>query len=218
MNLFDIIGPVMVGPSSSHTAGVVRIGNFVHRIFGVPDSVTIRFHGSFARTWRGHGSDKAIIAGILGFPPDDERIRESLDLGRRSGLEFRFETVELPDAHPNTIVVEAKAAGRSTVVYGESVGGGNIIIRRIDDIELEFDGHYDTLIVSHTDHPGVIAFVAGVIARAEINIAHMTVYRSKRGGTAIMVIEADGVLDHGLKELLEEFEYIDRATVIAKLI
>jgi L-serine dehydratase len=190
----------------------------VHSLFsGMPERVVVKFCGSFAHTWHGHGSDKAIIAGILGFMPDDERIRESLAYGKQAGLDFRFEAVDLPFAHPNTIIVTAEAAGITEEVCGESVGGGNIIIRRINDIELKFDGCYDTLLINHIDKNGIIAYVAGVIEHEEINISQMMVYRSRKSSDAIMVIEIDGTLDKRLESVFESSKQINRARVISKL-
>lgn len=219
MNLFDIVGPVMVGPSSSHTAGVVRIGNVVNKIMnGVPDRVRIKFHGSFAKTYHGHGSDKAIIAGIMGFAPDDERIRMSLELAVEAGMEFSFDTVALANAHPNTVIVEAESAELgSVIIRGESVGGGNMVIRKLNDIAVEFDGHYDTLIVNHIDTPGVVAFVTSVLSSSEINIAKMSMYRSEKGGDAILLIEADGTIPCDISRALHVLKHITKSTVISKL-
>ncbi len=219
MNLFDIIGPVMVGPSSSHTAGVVRIGNVVHSILGgVPDKVVVKFHGSFAKTYEGHGSNKAIIAGVMGYKPDDERIRTSLPIAKELGLEFSFETINIPNAHPNTVLIEAESLALGTLsIQGESIGGGCMVIRKINDISVEFDGQYDTLIVSHTDKRGVIAFVCNVLSHEEINIARMLVYRSEKGGDAIMLIEADGSLDKNIVLSLSHSKNIKKATVVSKL-
>ncbi len=216
MNIFDIIGPVMVGPSSSHTAGLVRIGNIVNKILGtVPVKIDIKFHGSFAKTYKGHGSDKAIIAGLLGFKPDDERIKDIFAIADERCISYSFTTVELQNAHPNTVVIAAATEdGTEINVTAESIGGGNIIIRKIDDIEAEFDGQYDTLVIRHNDEPGVIAQVTSILAAAQVNIATMEVYRSSRGGDAIMIIGADGQLNKNLCKAMELLPHIKRSTII----
>lgn len=219
MNAFDIIGPVMVGPSSSHTAGVVRIGGIVRKMLAcAPKKAVVKFHGSFSTTYKGHGSDKAIAGGLLGYGTDDERIRDSLALAEKQGLRLRFETVSLANAHPNTVIVEAESEnGRAVSVVAESVGGGNIMIRRMNGVEVAFDGQYDTLIIGHEDAPGAVAIVAGALSGRGINIAKMKVYRDRKGGDAIMIIEADGKLDENLSEALEKLQHIRAATVIAGL-
>ncbi|MEW6725612.1 MAG: L-serine ammonia-lyase, iron-sulfur-dependent subunit beta [Bacillota bacterium] len=193
MNVFDIVGPVMVGPSSSHTAGAVRIGRMARRLLGEePAEVYIQFHGSFARTYRGHGTDRAVIAGLLGFEPDDTRIRESLLLAEQRGWKVTVETAALRDAHPNTAVIRLLGrSGRAVTVTGSSMGGGNILIRQIDDLKVEISGEYHTLVVPHRDTPGVVAAVTGVLAAKRVNIARMNVYRRCRGCEALMVIELD---------------------------
>ena len=209
MDIFDIIGPVMVGPSSSHTAGVVRIGNVVNRVLGgVPERAEVWFHGSFAATWRGHGSDKAIAAGMLGFGTDDIRIRDSLSIAREQGFDMAFRTIVLENAHPNTILIEASRRERTVRVRGISVGGGNIQITELDGIGVDFDGKHNTMIVRHRDSPGAVAQVSGALAEDGINIAGMKVHRARRGGDAIMVIETDEALDGGLCAHLAQVEGI----------
>lgn len=191
--LFDIAGPIMIGPSSSHTAGAVRLGAMARVILGEPPvRAQIKLHGSFAQTYRGHGTDKALVAGLLGFAPDDERIKTALDLAAGHGLEFTFSTVELPDVHPNTAVLELTgASGRCRQVVGASTGGGNILITRIDGYPVKVTGQYHTLITIHDDKPGVIAIVTQKLAQEGVNIAFMQVSRNERGAEALMVIEAD---------------------------
>ena len=205
MNIFDIIGPVMIGPSSSHTAGVVRIGNIVHRMLGGdPSRIAVHFYGSFAKTYAGHGSDKAIIGGLLGFTTEDERIRGSLQIARERGIPFAFETTAQSPGHPNSLTVTATSENGVTVrVLGESIGGGSIVIRKINDIDVAFDGQYDTLIIRHIDSPGVIAATAGAISAAHMNIAQMRVFRAAKGGEAIMIIETDGVLPPGIADAIQ---------------
>ncbi|SHK42521.1 L-serine dehydratase [Selenomonas ruminantium] len=191
--VFDIVGPVMIGPSSSHTAGAVRLGLMARKILGeVPAKAEINLHGSFARTYRGHGTDKALIAGILGFNPEDERIRDALAIAGEKGLDFCFQTVNLEEAHPNTAVIFLTGqSGRSVRVLGASVGGGNIIISNIDGYQVELTGQYPALITIHRDCPGVITEVTRILAHAAVNVAFMRVSRQNRGETAMMIMELD---------------------------
>lgn len=204
MNVFEIIGPVMVGPSSSHTAGAVRIGKIAREILGCqPERAEIVMHGSFAQTYKGHGTDKAVIAGLLGMSPDDERIRNSMQLASQSGLQYTITTGVIRDAHPNTVLIKATGInGRRISVVGSSIGGGNILIKRINEMEVEFSAEYETLIIAHHDAPGTIAAIARLIADNNINIASMKVYRSCRGGRAIMIIETDQEVDDGLEQAI----------------
>jgi L-serine dehydratase len=219
MDIFDILGPIMVGPSSSHTAGAARIGKITRMILNSPPvEADIYFHGSFASTYQGHGSDKAVVGGLLGYDPDDIRIRDSLAYAKEMGLEFRFNTIELTDAHPNTILIEARSAdGRSVRVQGASVGGGNIEIQMIDNTKVSFNGDYDTLIIHHEDQPGVIALVSSVFGTQQINIAGMKVFRDQRGGHAIMVIETDGNVPPRLVTAIEGLPRIHKVILISKL-
>ena len=191
--VFDIVGPVMIGPSSSHTAGAVRLGLMARKILGEPAvRAEINLHGSFARTYRGHGTDKALIAGILGFAPDDERIRDALSLADKQGLAYSFQPVNLEEAHPNTAVIYLVGiTGRVARVRGASVGGGNIMITNIDGYAVELTGQYPALITIHHDCPGVITKVTQILAHAAVNIAFMRVSRQNRGETAMMIMELD---------------------------
>jgi L-serine dehydratase len=216
MNVFDIIGPVMVGPSSSHTAGAVRIGRIARRLLREqPKEAVIILHGSFARTYKGHGTDRAVIAGLLGMLPDDERIRDSLRLADESGMKYSFEVAVLKDAHPNTVLINAVGQNGETVsVQGSSVGGGNIVISRINGMAVEFTGEYNTLLISHMDTPGVVATVTNLLAGNDINIANMKVFRSYRGGEAIMIIETDQEVKREFVTLIECLRGIKKATLI----
>ena len=192
--IFDIIGPVMIGPSSSHTAGAVRLGLAGRAIIGgQPVRAEIGLHGSFAQTYRGHGTDLALVAGLLGMAPDDPRIPQALALAPECGLTVRFETVDLgADAHPNTVRMRLTAAGGGeTTVIGSSIGGGRIIVTRIDQFEVDYSGEYHALILSYQDRPGVIAKVTSLLATDEVNIATMRVSREARGSLALMIIEVD---------------------------
>lgn len=204
MNIFDIIGPVMIGPSSSHTAGAARIGRITRKLLSEePCDILVRFYGSFAGTYKGHGTAKAIIAGLMDMPPDDARIRESLVIAGRRNISYRFESAELKDVHPNTVFIEAAGSSGKTVrVLGSSVGGGNIVIKQINDMEVEFTCQFNTLVIANTDVPGTIAAVSGLLAENNVNIAQMKVFRTQRGGEAIMIIEADQRIDAALSGLI----------------
>lgn len=216
MNVFEIIGPVMVGPSSSHTAGAVKIGRVVRELLGEePVEVDVKLHGSFAKTYKGHGTDKAIIAGLMGMTPDDERIRKSMALAQSSGMVYRFETAEIKDAHPNTASITAIGkSGKKVTVQGASVGGGNILVEKINGLNVEFTGQYNTLVIKHRDTPGAIAAVTNLLAYNDINIANMKVYRSFRGGDAFMVIETDQQVGSELIVLIGKLPKVISATLI----
>lgn len=196
-SLFDVIGPVMIGPSSSHTAGAVRLGALAAAVFGeTPARARVALHGSFASTGTGHGTDLALTAGLLGYSPDDERIRSSDRIARDAGLDVVFSAEDLGEVHPNTARIEMEAAdGRTTVVQGSSIGGADVVLTRIDDFDVSISGDLPVLIVDHVDQPGVIASVSAVLARHGVNIATMEVSRQQKGARALMVIETDQPVD-----------------------
>ena len=193
MDIFDLIGPIMVGPSSSHTAGAVRIGYVARKIFREESvKAEITLHGSFAATGRGHGTDRALVAGLLGMHPDDSRIPDSFEIAQQRGLDFKFENRELRSAHPNTAKIKLSAAdGRELEIVAASVGGGRIEVRELAGMPMRFTADKPTLIISNNDKPGSIAKVSEVLSKEHINIATFNVNRSSRGGRAIMVIECD---------------------------
>ena len=194
MDIFEIIGPIMVGPSSSHTAGAVRIGLVARKLLARPPiRAELLLHGSFAATGRGHGTDRALVAGLLGFEPDDTRIPDSFAYAKKAGLDFHFDTVQLRDAHPNSVLLRlwAEPDGKPMEVVGASIGGGRIEIREFNGIKLRFSAEAPTLIVKNRDNPGSVADVSYLISRRSINIATFQVNRSSRGGEAVMVIECD---------------------------
>lgn len=204
MNVFDIIGPVMIGPSSSHTAGAVRLGQVAWEILGEQAvQAEIQLSGSFAQTYRGHGTDKALIAGIMGLHSDDERIRHSLRLARERGLQFSFREEDIPGAHPNTARISLRGIhGASAVVQGASVGGGNILVSEINGMEVSFTGQYNTLLVLHYDKPGTIAAVTNFMAESNVNIGNFQLSRPRKGGEAVMTIEVDGDVSDALIQSL----------------
>ncbi len=191
-SIFDIIGPDMIGPSSSHTAGAAKIGYMALKIFGMPiHKVLFELHGSFAQTYQGHGTDKALLAGILGIHHNDERLSEAFE--RAEGLvEYQFEKADLGEVHPNTVrITMTSQDGISTVVQGSSIGGGHAMITEINEVQVEIDGTYDTIITVHKDQPGMVATLSKIFAEERINIAYMKLYRETRGMNAIMVLEVD---------------------------
>lgn len=193
MNLFDIMGPTMVGPSSSHTAGAVRIGFITRKLLGEPVAeAEMLLHGSFAATGKGHGTDRALVAGLLGMKPDDERIPQSFEIAEKEGISFRTGTVVLRNVHPNTVLLRVKGrSGRKLEVIASSLGGGRIKICRLDGIETNFSGDCPTLVVHNLDQPGHVAEVTALLYRYKVNIAAMQLYRDVRGGYAVMVLECD---------------------------
>lgn len=199
MDVFDIIGPIMIGPSSSHTAGAVRIGNAAASLLcEEPEEIEVLFSGSFARTYKGHGTDKATVAGILGMKADDIRIPDSLSIAKSRNISVVFKTGEIENSHPNTMRIVLKGVTSKTVnICASSIGGGNIVITEIDGMKIEFTGKYTTLIVVHMDIPGVIATVTNVIALSGVNIANMRDNRLYPNGDAKMLIETDENVPNG---------------------
>ena len=195
-SIFDILGPVMVGPSSSHTAGAARIGMVARQLFGrQPEKAVVYLHGSFAATGKGHGTDRALIAGFLGMKPDDMRIPDSFEIAAEEGMTFTIAPKEIREAHPNTAQVIMEAEGAAPMkIQAYSVGGGRIRVCEIDGIDVNFSGESNTLIIRNIDEPGRIKEVAVALSNAAINIATMQVFRDKRGGHAIMVVETDQIV------------------------
>lgn len=191
MNVFDILGPVMIGPSSSHTAGAARIGMITRALLGKPPvKAQILLHGSFAKTYKGHGTDKAIIAGILGMKTDDERIRFSPEVAAQEGLTVEIITGELEGAHPNTAEITlTDRDDRQVSLRGSSIGGGNIEITRVNGMEVSLTGQHTTLIVLHRDAPGTIAAVTEIMAEHSVNICNFRLSRKTKGGQAVMTME-----------------------------
>ena len=219
MAIFDIIGPVMVGPSSSHTAGAVRIGYVSGKLLGEPvKKAVINLYGSFLATGKGHGTQKAIVAGLLGMKTDDMRIPQSFEIAKAKGIEFEFGEAVLKDAHPNTVqLCLIGQSGRQLEVVGESIGGARINIAKIDGIETNFSGDYPTLVVHNRDQPGHIAEVTSMLAHKSVNIATMQLYRSARGGEAVMVVECDQEIPKEGIDWLKRVEGIKKVTYLSAL-
>lgn len=218
MTLFDILGPVMVGPSSSHTAGAVRIGAMGRRLLGErPVRAVIGLHGSFAATGLGHGTDRAIIAGLLGMRSDDGRIPNSFAAAEEAGLDFSFRAVTLRGAHPNTAQLELTGeTGRTLSMQASSPGGGRILVNRIDGIEVNFTGEYNTLIVHNLDQPGHVGKVTTLLAGEAVNIAFMSLYRNRRGGYAVMVVETDQQVPQCALDYLAKVKGVLKVTYFEK--
>lgn len=217
ISVFDVLGPIMIGPSSSHTAGACTIARLAQEMMKGPiEKVEFTLYGSFARTGRGHGTDRALVGGIMGFDPEDERIRDSFELARERGLDFsfRFEPGDT-DMHPNTVDILMKNAdGDLMCVRGESVGGGKVRIRKINGIEVNLTDQLSAVIVSHQDKPGMISRIAGELSRRGINIAFMRVFREAQGARAYTIIETDGFLPEGLEEeLFRDDRMLDVMTI-----
>ncbi len=218
-NIFDILGPVMVGPSSSHTAGAVRIGLVGRQLFGQqPDKAVVYLHGSFAATGKGHGTDRALIAGLLGMRPDDLRIPDSFEIAKERGMDFVIEPRELRDAHPNTARITMEADnGKKLEIQAYSIGGGRIRVSMLDGMDVNFSGETHTLIVRNQDQPGCITDVSTVLNLCGINIATMQVFRARRGGSAVMVVETDQVVPESAIEMLERRQGILKVTFLAAI-
>ena len=193
VSLLDIIGPVMVGPSSSHTAGACRIGLLARCLAGgTPERGVLQLHGSFARTGEGHGTDKALVGGLLGFKPDDERLRTALQIAEKEGLDYKFEKTTIADAaHPNTVRITVERGEVTSTMLGSSLGAGRILVQEIDGYPVEVTGNFHTIVLVAEDRKGSIARITGILAEHDINIATLRLTRKERGGDAFMVIECD---------------------------
>lgn len=205
VSAFDVIGPSMIGPSSSHTAGAVRIGLLARSLLGAaPTTARIELHGSFAATGKGHATDRALVAGLLEFATDDERLKESLELAEKAGLAVSFEETDLgEDVHPNTARVTLETAyGAKCVVAGSSIGGGMIVIGKVDGYATSFSGESETLVLWHRDNSGYLAKVTTLLACVEANIGTIRTSRRGRGAEALTVLEVDAPLPEDLLRLL----------------
>jgi L-serine dehydratase len=218
--ILGIFGPIMIGPSSSHTAGVARIAFLARKIFPYPlDRARLTFYGSLARTYRGHGSDKAAVAGLLGILPDDERLGYSLELARKEGLDFEI-VAELdgPERyHPNTLVVELWSQDRYARIRGASIGGGEIRLQSVNGFEADLDGSLEALLVLHRDEIGVIAIVSHILAANRFNIASVASHRKDKGDEALMVVEVDGVVPSSIVAQIRELPAVREVVYIPSI-
>ncbi len=217
-SVFDIIGPVMIGPSSSHTAGAARIGRVARNLYErMPKKVIVSFYGSFAETYKGHGTDVAIVGGLLDFDTFDERIRTSLQLAKNAGMEVIFHTEHaIPPDHPNTVRLVLSDEKSEMELVGISIGGGKIEITELNGFQLRLSGGHPTLLVVHNDRAGVIASVANVFAKHSMNIGHMEVSRQGRGKLALMCMEVDYPISDDIVTEVSALPNIVQATRISE--
>jgi L-serine dehydratase len=219
MSVFDIIGPQMIGPSSSHTAGALRLGLLARALLGhTPERARIGLHGSFATTYQGHGTDRAVTAGLLGMAPDDRRIPASLKVAAEEGLAVEFEPVDLgPAAHPNTLVFDLESGGHAARLVGSSVGGGAVKVTEVNGREVELTGEFDTLLIVARDVPGTTAEITRLLAERGVNIAFLEVGRVKRGGEATIIVEADHPIPEDVVEAVQGYEWVRFARRLQKV-
>ena len=212
VSLLDIIGPVMVGPSSSHTAGACRLGLLARCLVGgTPQRARVELHGSFARTGEGHGTDKAIVGGLMGFRPDDERLRTALEIAERDGLDYRFEKTTLgeeSEVHPNTVRMHVQRGDREAVMTGSSLGAGRVLVTEIDGYPVEVTGNLHTIVLVAEDTKGSIARITSILAEHELNIATLKVTRRERGGDAFMVFEIDEVPNERVRDQIRDLPWV----------
>lgn len=219
VSLLDIIGPVMVGPSSSHTAGACRLGLLARGLVsGTPQSALIELHGSFARTGEGHGTDKAIVAGLLGFRPDDERIRTAVQIAEQEGLDYKFEKTTLSDSsHPNSVRITVERGEIQSTLVGSSLGAGRVLVTEIDGFPVEVTGNFHTIALVAEDRKGSIARITRILADQDINIATLRVSRKQKGGDAFMVIECDEAPGEGVRDELRGLDWVRWARRLDKV-
>lgn len=219
MDVFDIIGPIMVGPSSSHTAGACRIGKYARGILSEePMNAVIKLSGSFKKTYKGHGTDKAIIAGLLGFNEDDERIRDSIEIAKKEGRNFTIFEEDIENTHANTAeIIMTKANGEKVVIQGSSIGGGNILITKINDAKVNINGLFDVLVVGHVDIPGMVYKITKVLYQWKININGLSLHREEKSGNAVAIIEVDDKIDDKLCDEMREVENVKYVTLLRSL-
>jgi len=206
--VFDIVGPIIIGPSSSHTAGACRLANAARAIFNRPvTDAVIHVYGSFAATLCGHGTDKALVGGLLGLLPDDEQLTHALNTAKQNGLSYQFVLEEETVSDANLVKFDMRSTdGASMSVSGASIGGGNIVVKRINNTDLEISLQYNTMIVDHLDKPGAVLSVAKILADKRINIASMNIYRQGKHGRAYMIIETDQTIEPEIVEIIRHFE------------
>ena len=215
VGVFDILGPIMVGPSSSHTAGAARLGKVARAVAGADiEEVTFYLHGSFAKTYKGHGTDRALVAGILGMEPSDLRLRDSLEIARELGLKIDFKEADLGDVHPNTVEFIIRGKEGNYGLIGSSIGGGSIEVTSVNGNAVTFTGAYPTVIVSNRDVPGVLSKVASILYDNDINIAFMKVFRNQKGKNATMVFEVDHEITAEIIGNIKAIEGINKVIMI----
>lgn len=218
MNIFEILGPVMVGPSSSHTAGAVRIGYVCRKLMGEKIvTADIELYGSFLLTGKGHGTPQAIVAGLLGMTPDDARIPDSFEIAKAQGLKFTIGEAKLKEAHPNSVLLKLTGeSDKELEVIGESLGGSIINIAQIDGLPANISGDYPTLIASNMDVPGMVAKVSEVLFEAKINIAQMHLYRASRGKNSVLIAECDQEIENKTLNDIRDLDGIMKVSYLGK--
>lgn len=217
ISVFDVLGPNMIGPSSSHTAGAAVIAFLAQKMIGGSvNKVTFTLYGSFAKTYRGHGTDRALLGGIMGFSTDDMRIRDSYQIADQIGLEYHFiPNEEETDVHPNTVDIQmTNESGRKMLIRGESLGGGKVRIVRINNVSVDFTGEYSAVIVMQQDKPGVVAHITACLSERDVNIAFMRLFREEKGHTAYTIVESDGTLPSDIAQKLRENPNIHDVMII----
>lgn len=219
IGIFDVLGPIMIGPSSSHTAGATRLGKIARTIVNKPiKDVTFLLHGSFKETYKGHGTDRALVAGILGMMPDDERLRDALLIAEKEGLEVHFLPADLGQVHPNTVkILMTDCDDINWEVLGSSIGGGLVEIYEINGNKVKITGEYPTIITCHDDIPGTVSKVSTLFYDNDINIAHMTLVRSQKGKDATMTFEVDNNVSEELIAAIKAVEGVNRVILINSL-
>ncbi|WP_315121953.1 L-serine ammonia-lyase, iron-sulfur-dependent subunit beta [uncultured Clostridium sp.] len=215
-SVFDIIGPIMIGPSSSHTAGAARLAKVAAAISGGKiKKVDFYLHGSFAKTYRGHGTDKALVAGILGMEPWDENLKNSFEIAKDKKIEINFHSIDLEDVHPNTVkFLITKESGSVSSIIGSSIGGGNIIIFDLDGQQVEFKGDSPTLVTKHKDIPGIVSKITTLLYEENINIGTIKLYRDSKGLEATMALETDEILPQSTIEKIKAIPEIINIKII----
>ena len=217
ISVFDVLGPNMIGPSSSHTAGACAIAHLAQKMkSGTLKQAEFTLYGSFAKTYRGHGTDRALLGGIMGFAPDDVRIRDSFEIAKERGIAYRFLLDEKEnDIHPNTVDIRmVNDSGTQMTVRGESLGGGKVRIVQINRVQVDFTGEYNAVIIIQKDRPGVAAHITKALSDRGINIAFMRLFRESKGETAYTIVESDSRLCEDIRETLLENENIQDVMLV----
>lgn len=219
IGVFDILGPNMIGPSSSHTAGALRIAFIAGKMVTKPVSVKFVLYGSFARTYHGHGTDRALVAGILGYQTDDERIRDSFEHAHAAGVDFEFiENFTETEVYPNTVdVYVTDESGAEVSLRGESIGGGNAVITKLNGVDVELTGNYNTLVIEQMDKKGVLAFLTGVLSDNDINIGTARLFREGKGKKATTIIEVDSEITESVVEALYRLEDVKNVIIVPRI-
>ena len=219
VSIFKVMGPIMIGPSSSHTAGPVKIGHIASLLLdGKTKSAEILFHGSFAQTAKGHGTDRAVVAGILGYNLDDERIKEAIKIAIDEGIAIKFKTIDLKKAHPNTVILKLQNETQQVQVEGHSLGGGDILIKYINEYQVDITAKYPTFWLLHKDQSGKIALITSLISKYRLNIAFMKVFRTQKGNIASSVIEVDQKIPRAIVAELKEINGMIKVSLIPAIL